>query len=272
MLTLLDAVCLAGARTGCNDDAFGLAGAAAWVIDGATDLADPLTGAASDASWIARGVNAWLHGRADLATAPLDHVFAEASAAMRTAFSARMDPGAVPRWRWPIAAMLIAREAPAGLEIADLGDCRMFAEGVAFAGMRDSKDAENAAAAAHASDSSGLRYKAPAALDMLRRQRDALYDTVGVFGIDPACSRFVRVRTVRLERPAHVILATDGFAALVDVYDAHDPESLVAAALSDGLASLAAELRAIETADADGATHPRWKRSDDATALLVRLD
>jgi hypothetical protein len=272
MLTLLDAICLAGARTGCNDDAFGLAGSVAWVIDGATDLADPLTGAASDASWIARTANAWLHGRADLATAPLDRIFEDASAAMLAAFSARVDPASVPRWRWPVAAMLIARESPAGLEIADLGDCRLFAEGVAFAGMRDSKDLENAAAAVHASDASGVRYKAPAALDILRRQRDALYDTVGVFGIDPACSRHVRVRTVRLDRPAHVIMATDGFASLVDVYEAHDPESLVSVALGEGLAGLAAELRAIETADADSAMHPRWKRSDDATALLLRLD
>jgi len=272
MLTLIDAVCLAGTRTGCNDDAFGLNGQAAWVIDGATDLAEPLTGAASDASWIARTANAWLHGRADLASAPFDRLVAEAASAAHAAFSALVDPASAPRWRWPIAALLMAREAPAGLEIADLGDCRMFAEGASFVGSLDAKDEEIAAAAAHASDPSGLRYKAPAALEMLRRQRDALYDTVGVFGIDPACGRHVRIRTVRLDRPAHFILATDGFAALVDVYEAHDSESLVEAALAHGLAPLAAELRAIETADSDGARHPRWKRSDDATALLLRLD
>ena len=32
-----------------------------------------------------------------------------------------------------------------------------------------------------------------------------------------------------------------------------------------------AELRAIETADASGSQHPRFKQSDDATAILLRL-
>jgi hypothetical protein len=30
-------------------------------------------------------------------------------------------------------------------------------------------------------------------------------------------------------------------------------------------------LRAIETADASGSLHPRFKQSDDATAILLRL-
>ena len=38
-----------------------------------------------------------------------------------------------------------------------------------------------------------------------------------------------------------------------------------------GLAALGAELRAIEDADARGEKFPRFKKSDDATALLLRL-
>ena len=43
-----------------------------------------------------------------------------------------------------------------------------------------------------------------------------------------------------------------------------DPEQVVVIVLGR-------ELRAIETADAAGARHPRFKPSDDATALLMRL-
>jgi hypothetical protein len=68
-----------------------------------------------------------------------------------------------------------------------------------------------------------------------------------------------------------VLLCTDGFSALVDRYDAYDAAGLVKAALDKGLQELGRELRAIETADAGGAKHPRFKPSDDATAMLLRL-
>jgi hypothetical protein len=64
---------------------------------------------------------------------------------------------------------------------------------------------------------------------------------------------------------------TDGFSALVDRYHAYDAASLVRAAIDKGLHELGRELRAIETADSGGAKHPRFKDSDDATAVLMRL-
>jgi hypothetical protein len=46
---------------------------------------------------------------------------------------------------------------------------------------------------------------------------------------------------------------------------------LFAAAEGRGLAALAGELRSIEAADPEGVRFPRFKRSDDATALLLRV-
>jgi hypothetical protein len=64
---------------------------------------------------------------------------------------------------------------------------------------------------------------------------------------------------------------TDGFAVLADQYGAYDQAGLVRAVTERGLQELGRELRAIEAADAGGAKHPRFKASDDATALLLRL-
>ena len=62
MLTFVEAISLAGDRSKQNDDASGFAGPRAWVLDGATDLHDaPLSGAKSDASWIAHFANTYLH-------------------------------------------------------------------------------------------------------------------------------------------------------------------------------------------------------------------
>ncbi|MBC7769764.1 MAG: hypothetical protein H7124_13365, partial [Phycisphaerales bacterium] len=61
MLTLVEAISLAGDRAKQNDDAYGFAGDRAWVIDGATDLHDkPIADAASDATWIAHSANVFL--------------------------------------------------------------------------------------------------------------------------------------------------------------------------------------------------------------------
>jgi len=68
-----------------------------------------------------------------------------------------------------------------------------------------------------------------------------------------------------------VLLASDGFSALVDLYEAMDAAALVEAALADGLEPLVRQAREIETRiDPDGRLYPRFKESDDATALLVR--
>ena len=46
----------------------------------------------------------------------------------------------------------------------------------------------------------------------------------------------------------------------------------MAAAQEKGLVALGAELRAIEDADAEAEKFPRFKKSDDATALLVQVE
>ena len=56
------------------------------------------------------------------------------------------------------------------------------------------------------------------------------------------------------------------------LYDAYDPAGLVRAARDKGLAAMVAELRRFEREiDPDGLSYPRYKQSDDTTALLVRI-
>jgi hypothetical protein len=68
-----------------------------------------------------------------------------------------------------------------------------------------------------------------------------------------------------------VLLASDGFLALASDYARYTPETLLAAAAARGLGTLGEELRAVEASDPEGLRFPRFKRSDDATALLLVL-
>jgi len=69
----------------------------------------------------------------------------------------------------------------------------------------------------------------------------------------------------------HLLLASDGFLALASDYGAYDAAGLMAAAMDKGLAALGRELRAIEDADPGGDKYARFKKSDDATAVLLKI-
>ena len=275
MLTFVEAISLAGDRDKQNDDALGFQQKSAWVIDGATDLSEtPLTKTASDASWIAQvantSLNAWTYG-------DLREAVRTASETAASAFSYLTRGQNVERWQLPTASVLMVTENERGvIEGIDLGDCRVFAldsDGAQVTGGHDGLDDEVKLAASQSEADKPL-LKRKAAIETLRRNRAAINQEGGkvwTFGLHPACADHARAWTLTLKRPAHLLLMTDGFVALTDCYKAYEPEALVKAAIKVGLQDLGRELRAIEAADAGGSRHPRFKQSDDATAVLLRL-
>lgn len=276
MLTFVEAISLAGDRAKQNDDALGFARGCAWVLDGATDLdASPLSGAKSDASWIAHHANAFLHGEANAAI-ELTTLVRAASVAAREAFQ-RIAGAAPKKWKSPIASLLMCRERDGGVEGLHLGDCRLFAlsaDGRAFEGGPAPKHADQETALAAAQTDADKPLLARTQTIALLRQLRAELNEPGAawtFCLDPRCADHAKTWRVDVAAPAHLLLCTDGFAALADRYRAYTGVNLVRAALDKGLQALGQELRAIEAADAGGAKHPRFKASDDATALLLRL-
>ncbi len=286
MLTFVEAISLAGDRAKQNDDAFAFLGSCAWVIDGATDLHDqPLSGWASDAAWFAHTLNRALHF--EMGPGPeLTHneLLVRLETAIKEVegqFLALPRPlelqGQIELWKEPIASIILVAESAGGVLGFDLGDCRCFgldATGHAhtIGGPEDAADDESALAARQR-DSEKPLLRRTETLDILRRMRASLNQPGSRWtaALDPECADNAREWALTLARPAHVLLMTDGFSALVDRYRAYDAAGLVRAALEKGLQELGRELRAIEGADAAATLHPRFKTSDDATALLMRL-
>ena len=92
-----------------------------------------------------------------------------------------------------------------------------------------------------------------------------------LFAPDAACADHAKHARVKVAPGSVVLLASDGFLALASDYECYTPEALLAACQQRGLAALGEELRAVEASDPDGLRFPRFKRSDDATALLLML-
>lgn len=267
---LLQSISLAGDPHAANDDRAGAGDALAWVIDGATDLGEPgLVGTRGGAAWIAQEANAAFAAAGDAQLATLCKGVAARVARRFEAVRTRAPLGA---WELPSAAFLAARAGAGQIEIAWAGDCTALVkrgDSVERIGPRGEDRAdEQAHAEALAEHGLALKQRPAPILESLRAARGQ--PGRAVLGIDFTTAPPLSLGTLPCGYGDELLLMTDGFAALIDVYHALEPAALMAALPEAGLAGLAARLRAIEAQDADCARYPRFKPRDDATALWLR--
>ncbi len=277
---ILDSFTLPGDPAKANDDAFAHFERAAVVLDGATGLGESLLPGDSDAAWLARfGANRLMaHLKAgETGQGALQAALEDAE----RSFTGLRRRAPAEAYEIPFAAMMLVVESAAGFDALWFGDCAAvvkrgeepaFIVGEAF----DKKSMERSYAARIA-EKTGLAPAAgvnrPEYLPALRRARNRLNTEGGnwAFGPDARAGEHAGFKRVGAPAGTHVLLGSDGFFALVSEYDRYDVESLLAAVLSKGLAVLGEEVRAIENADPGGHRFPRFKTSDDATALLLRV-
>lgn len=276
---ILDSLSLPGDPTRANEDAFAAEPVAAVVFDGATPVNEPLLPGRSDAAWIAqfgaRRLMAHLK-EGDSPRAALRHALADAERSF--AGLSRHPPRE--RYELPCASMMLAVARKDGFDALWYGDCAALVlrpdgevENVGHAFDKRAKEAEDAAALA--------RVKGIAPVGALAREEFLPYFRAararvnmpgGTWLFAPHAEASEHVLRARVEAPPDtlVLLCTDGFLVLAGDYGAYDAKGLVVAA-TEGLRPLGEELRALEEADDEGCRFPRFKKSDDATAVLLRL-
>lgn len=293
-LKLIDRISIGSGHA--NEDRVGLTDGMAWVIDGATDVLDaPLVGGhPSDASWFADELHAEFEriaadGSVSLAGLPM-------LAAERIAPRFERARSRAPRARHelPSAAGLIVRldhgtstssEGSAGSEgsasYLALADCSLVVDdggtvtryGADLLDLGDRRHREIIAQHRDkrpADATSDLRISMR---DYLQAARDYL-NTPGGYGafsvVAPRPEHTVSGR-FGVRPGTRLMLASDGFMRLADMFEVYTTEALMHAALAHGVAPLVDELRRLERGDASGSDHPRFKTSDDASAMLVEV-
>lgn len=266
-----------------NEDRIGWNATAVFVIDGATGLGDPVVAPPmSDAAWIAE----WARERFVAKLAPdrsLREVVRELCGSARERFLAAADPN-IERYRHPSASFQSLRLTDAGLEVAGLGDCTLFLRDAAgtltrHSGLRAGRSGEQSSARMALNRVGGLNaegegFRHAETLAALRASR-ARHNTEGgvwTLGIHPEAGDHVRIEMPAIRLPAVGLLCSDGFADIVDNYALHTAAALMDRAERNGLGPLLGEIRRIERdIDPSGLQYPRYKRSDDASAVLVKL-
>jgi len=279
MFDILDTLSIPGDPLKPNDDAFGHIESAAVVLDGATSLGDPLMPGDSDAAWIAHfGARRLMaHARdGDTPEAALRHTLADAA----KSFMALRRRAPREQWEIPTASMALAVETEGGFDFLWFGDCNALVQRpdgpIEVLGESFAHKAREAGRAAKLAKETGLAPASsrnlPQFLSALRMSRNRVNTgTHWSFSPDPRAADHVGALAVAAPKGTAVLLASDGFLALATDYGRYTADALMAKALSGSLGVLAEELREIEDADPGGHKHPRFKKSDDATAVLFRL-
>jgi serine/threonine protein phosphatase PrpC len=276
---LLEYLSLPGDPAKTNEDAFGQDERAAAVIDGATPLGDGLMPGPSDAAWIAQFGARRLMARlreGDGARKALRATLGDA----QKSFEAlrRHEPQEV--WQTPCASMMLAVPNEEGLEFLWYGDCAALVArsagdaAVTIVGETFDKRAAEAQRARALAKEKNLSpsLSRPEFIDALRAVRNRINSGGNwLFSPDVKAAAHASRRVMKMAPETILLLATDGFLALASDYGAYSADSLMAAAMSRGLAALGEELRAIEAGDSGGDKFPRFKKSDDATALLLKI-
>jgi Protein phosphatase 2C len=273
---IIDAISLAGSRAKVNDDTYGMAGHRIWVIDGATGLGDPLLPGHSDAAWVARTANRLLHAHHGVRDTV--QLVQAVIAGILSAFEAERlrPPGG--RWELPCASLLLLTLTPDAVEAAWLGDCRGILDiGGTLHTCGETPEGEAAERAWAGSLGghlgAGAMLRSAQVIQALRDSRDSYNTGRGrwVLGLEPAAAQHMEHAVFAREGTVRGLLMSDGYSALELKYQRYGARALLDASSDKGLAAMGVELRAIEEIeDPAGARWPRFKQSDDATAVLFR--
>ncbi|MBB3017999.1 hypothetical protein FHR70_001039 [Microvirga lupini] len=279
-LRSIDRLSLTGSRV--NEDGAGLYGRFAWIIDGATGLSDEqLTSGGSDAAWLAALMDERL---AALAGAdPADRLLRQLEADIRSAFEEQTaHVPDVSDHHTPSACLGLIETTPGegdvlGLQGRLLGDVILLVpseHGVARWTDERAKPFERKTLAAL-----GTREHEPGSIpDVVRRQilenRARLNQQDGYWVVNPR--RPWAGQELRFEaqvRPgAPIVLATDGFMRLVDVFAAYTDDGLYHRLAAGKGRDLMQELRERERGDLMAGAYPRVKTHDDATFLVIAAE
>lgn len=277
---LLDQLSLPGDPAKANEDFQATSAHAALVIDGATPLGDSLMPGPSDAQWIAQFGARRLMARLDQGDGARKALRAALADAEKSfAALGRHPPDEM--WQLPCASMMLAVGAgDGGVEFLWYGDCaalvRQGDAAVTVVGETFDKRAAEAMRAQQVAKEKGLSPASgldrPEFIGSLRAVRNRINSgTYWLFSPDVRAASHVSRRVIKAGTGTMLLLATDGFLALASDYGVYSADSLMGAAKSKGLTALGEELRAIEAGDLGGDRFPRFKKSDDATALLLHL-
>lgn len=268
-----------------NEDRVGFNQCCAFVLDGATTLGDVqfMKGYGSDAAWLSEIAKQNLE-REVRPDSDLGQFIANFIDTARKTYFNSVNARDVQRFAWPSASMAIIHIGTKVISFRGFGDCTLILEDktghlTIHSPLSGFADWETQRASQHIKRLGGMKNitilnDETTLQDMrkVRSRQNTSGSNVWTLGIVPEAAEHLYDEQLNIAQPAQGLLCTDGFYALVENYNAYTDRSLMNAVISDGLNGLLEELRQIETKlDPDATLYPRFKQSDDASAVYFEI-
>ena len=263
-----------------NEDAAGINEYGAWLLDGATGLGGAnLTGGNSDAQWYTKWWDSYLslNMKNDM---PLSEIITKGIIKVKTDFNNALigEPGS--RLDYPSSSIAALKWHDDCIEYFSLGDSPMLIQGKG--GLKEITDRKLSAldqkvydamnhliAGKHISAWDTKKYVLP----MIKEHRMLLNTEEGywILGFDTEAVKKASQGIINLIEPVKILMASDGFSALTDKYHMIEKENFISLVEKKGLPLLYENLRAMENKDKEGINYPRFKKSDDASAIYLEI-
>ena len=276
----LDRLSLTGSRV--NEDGAGLRGRFAWIIDGATGLSnEQLTSGGSDAAWLAAFVDERLAALAGAEGA--DRVLRQLEVDVRSAFGQETaHVRDVSDHHTPSACLGLIEVMPdegglLRLQGRLLGDVVVLVpseHGIARWSDERAKPFERKTLAALGAQGHEPGQIPEAVRGQILENRTRLNQQDGYWVVNPRrpwAGQELRFEA-RVVPGAPVVLATDGFMRLVDVFEIYSGDELYDRLAAGRGPDLMEELRERERGDLMAGAYPRVKTHDDATFLVIAAE
>jgi len=276
---LIESLSLPGDPSKPNEDSFSHAAGFASVFDGATVLGENLMPGRSDAQWIAQFAARRLRSHAESHSGTPRDMLRAAAADAEKSFKALRHRAPAEMYETPFSSLMALFIRGKSVEALWFGDCAALIKSptgaLSVVGETLKVRARERDRASNMGQSDGVAAASVREkfLPALRASRNRVNRKGGdwLFSPDAKCATHAAEAKLMVEPGSHILLASDGFFALVSDYGRYSADELMSAALGRGLDTLGKELRAIEVGDPTGIAFPRFKSSDDATALLLSL-
>ena len=282
MFQILETISDPGHERKPNEDAVGHIDAHAWVIDGATGVADSeLLSGESDAQWLAQSASSLFAEHAARFGHDLAGLTRFTIKSLRDRFDQEKRRTPNGRYELPSAAMTLMHHSGHHIHCVNFADCRLVLLGddgdIDVMGDhhidREGTSKARTAKLLKQVGEGGDPFASPEVMNFLRAARNLQNrdDGYWILGLDPQAVDFMRSWTITLTGPVTGLLMSDGFASLTYDYNQLDLAELVRLAREEGLGEIVKRIREVEKNDDPAMKlYPRFKCSDDASAILFR--
>lgn len=257
-----------------NEDFAAATPTAAVVLDGLTAPADLGTGCTHGTPWyVSQLGTALLRETTIRPTTHLREIVADAITDVASRHRVECDlghPGT------PSASVVLLREAPESVEYLILFDSVLLLRTVQGVTMvTDDRvsavaQAERTATRNHRIGTSDHQNAVRELVDAERAHRNKP-GGYWVAGSVPEAAGQAIAGTLDTPQLQAAALVTDGVSCLADTYHQTDWKELLGRLVDDGPNQVIHDVRAVEASDPGGARWPRYKRSDDASAVVCRF-